>query len=119
MVEVKPTEVAKPASSGVQLAEQGIFAELSDDQLNYLKDEVGNIQFTKDDKPHLSPLEKLELSDMKKVTLEELRAASPNLDKALKAYEEQKRAQEAVDEGQKYDYSSTQLDIPENKLGNL
>lgn len=114
VVEVKPTEVAKPASSGVQLAEQGIFAELSDDQLNYLKDEVGNIQFTKDDKPHLSPLEKLELSDMKKVTLEELRAASPNLDKALKAYEEQKRAQEAVDEGQKYDYSSTQLDIPEN-----
>lgn len=86
---VEATPVAGQATSGVELADKGVYADLTNEQLDFLKDEVKNIDFTKDDRPHLSPITSLERSELKKVSVEELRQQSPNLDRALKSFEEQ------------------------------
>jgi len=93
------------ASSGIQLADQNVYAQLSNKELEYLKDEVGNLDFTATDKPHLTPIEKLRNSEMKLVTLDEIRALSPSIDQAFQNMQAQESKQE-------FDYSSTQLDLP-------
>ena len=91
------------ASSGLELANNGVYAELTQQQLDFLKDEVKNIDFTKDDRPHLSPIEKLQESELEKVTLEELRKLSPNIDKALAKLEQldrQKTKEVKIEQGE-------------------
>lgn len=91
------------ASSGLELANNGVYAELTQEQLDFLKDEVKNIDFTKDDRPHLSPIEKLQESELEKVTLEELRKLSPNIDKALAKLEQldrQKTKEVKIEQGE-------------------
>lgn len=93
------------ASSGIQLADKGVYAELNNKQLEYLKDEVANIGFSATDKPHLSPIEKLRNSEMKLVTLDEIKELSPNVAKAFEAFD---TTQKKTDQ---FDYGSTQLDL--------
>lgn len=101
------------ASSGIQLADQGVYAELNNQQLEYLKDEVANIGFTATDKPHLTPIEKLRNSEMKLVTLDELKELSPNVAKAFEGLSGTKASA-----GQ-FDYSSTQLDLPAEQASDI
>lgn len=93
------------ASSGIQLADKGVYAELNNKQLEYLKDEVANIGFSATDKPHLTPIEKLRNSEMKLVTLDEIKELSPNVAKAFEGL------QTAQKTDREFDYGSTQLDL--------
>lgn len=106
-------EVQQKATSGIELADNGVYADLTPEQLNFLKDEVGNIEFTKEDRPHLSPIEKLEKSELKKVSIDELRKLSPNIDKALTKYEQS----QVKDLNKEFNQENTQRVVEETKSG--
>lgn len=81
----KPIKIeVDEAPSGVEIASKGVYATINKDQFDYLRQETKNIDFTSEDSPHLTPIEKLRKSDLKKVSLEEIRKLSPNLDRSLK-----------------------------------
>ncbi len=77
---IKPSE---QATSALHLPEKNVYAKVTPKQLKILKDEVKNIPFTEKDTPHLTPLNSLEPSDAKEISLTEIRKMSPNLDKAI------------------------------------
>lgn len=102
---VDTTSGFEVASSGIQLTDKGVYAELNNQQLEYLKDEVAKLGFTATDKPHLTPIDKLRNSEMKLVTLDEIKDLSPNV---AKAFEGLQTTQKKTDQ---FDYGSTQLDL--------
>lgn len=80
------------ATSALHLPGKNVYANVTPEQLDYLKNETQNIPFTQDDQPHLTPVEKLEGagSTAKKVSLDELKSQSPNAKTALDNFDKQK-----------------------------
>lgn len=79
------------ATSAIHLPSKGVYARLTKSQLEQLKDEVGNIPFTKEDIVHLTPTERLEKSDAKEVSLDEIKAMSANAKKAIDGADKRSR----------------------------
>ncbi len=92
-LEVVPKKaIIQPLAKGegksvLHLPEQGVFARVSESQLDILKNEVDVIPFSKGDMPHLTPFTRASKS-AREVSLDEIRSLSKNTDQALKNVED-------------------------------
>jgi len=75
-------KVAK-ATSALHIPSKNVYAEITPKQLDILRDEVKYIPFTKYDRPHLTPITSLAREKVKKISLEDMRKLSPNIDTAV------------------------------------
>lgn len=71
------------ATSALHIPGKNVYAKVSPEQLDTLKNETKNIPFSKGDMPHLTPVSSLERAGAKEVSLDELASQSPNAKKAL------------------------------------
>lgn len=71
----------------LHLPKLGIHAKISPEQAGYLKDEVKNMPWTPEDRPHLTSGDNV-LKNTKEVSIEEFGKASPNAQSALKNADE-------------------------------
>lgn len=95
----KVEDVIQPkGTSALHLPNENIYAKITPEQQAFLKNEIANIPFGKGDQPHLTPLTKLESTQtpaqpLTRVSLDELKAASPNAKAALDKFDQQAAAQ--------------------------
>ena len=83
--EVKSLSKILPmAESALHIPGKNVYAKVTPEQFDMLKNEIKNIPFTKGDMPHLTNIDKLNKAGVKEIPVDEIRKLSQNIDEAFK-----------------------------------